>query len=334
MSEICVASFGYWELDCPKSYKQLKSGFGDYSVSGGQTQAFWNLYNENLKLSRLNPGDLLGAGRGQKVLNTLIDMFESKHCKHKPDVQSVLNTASYVDPNRMSLPTKAATVFPEDVLPEPRATAFLNRHRLVDEDLEKSFDMPEPCFLVHRAVEASIREKLLASGMARLCPVDEVPRRPDGRPLLGGLFSVAHKEHSDRLIFDRRPQNFSEARLDWSFLPLGQQLTRIWIPPGHGIRGSGDDLKSYFYQLRNAETSVKRSAFGRSFDGSLHPECGGIPGTQYVLCLNVVAMGDRSATDIGQAVHEAALGAFGCMTDEVKLVWGRAIPRGPVYEGT
>ena len=195
-------------------------------------------------------------------------------------------------------------------------------------------DVSEPCYLVRKNVEDQIRSKLLASGVAHLLPVDEALRRPDGRPLIGGLFSVPHKPHSDRLIFDRRPQNFAEDQLGWSFLPLGQQLARVWIPHGHGIRGSGDHSKSYFYQLRNAEGSIKRSAFEQSFDGSLHPECGGIPGVQYILCLIVVAMGDKSATDIGQAVHEAALKSFNCMKEECSLAWGRAIPSGPIQEGT
>ena len=117
-------------------------------------------------------------------------------------------------------------------------------------------------------------------------------------------------------------------------MPLGQQLTRLYVPPGHGIRGSGDDLKSYFYQFKNAENSIKRSAFGRPFDGSVCGKFGGVAGTSYLLCLNVVAMGDINAADIGQAVHEAALEAFGCCSDDTKLARGRALPPGPVFEGT
>ena len=267
-------------------------------------------------------------------MSTLKDIFQRKQWKHETNIEAVLNTAMPAVPDRMSLPTKAATVKPEDILPAERAHAFLSRANLVDPDLDRSFDIPDPCYLVNKSVESEIRVKLLASGMARLLPLDQALRRPNGKPLVGGLFSVAHKEHTDRLIFDRRPQNFAEDRLNWSFLPLGQQLTRVWIPPGHGIRGSGDDLKSYFYQLKNAEGAIKRSAFGRSFDGSLHPECGGVAGTQYILCLNVAAMGDKSATDIGQAVHEAALEAFDCLSNDVKLVWGRGLPKGPAYEGT
>ena len=124
LTEITITSFGFWELDCPKSMNQLTTGFGNYKVTARQTQAFWNLFHENLKISRLNPGDLQGAGRGQKVLSTLIDIFERKHCKQKHEVQSVLNTAMYVDPERVSLPSQAATVDPADILPEDRARAF------------------------------------------------------------------------------------------------------------------------------------------------------------------------------------------------------------------
>ena len=37
---------------------------------------------------------------------------------------------------------------------------------------------------------------------------------------------------------------------------------------------------------------------------------------------------------VGQAVHESAPEAFNCVSDDVKLVRGRALPKGPVYERT
>ena len=183
IAEASVASFGFWELDNPKTLSQLKQGFGNYQVTARQTQSFWNLYFDNLHLSRLNPGNLLGAGRGQKVLNSLIDMFEKRHCKQM-DVQSVLNSALPVDPERMSLPRKAALIDPCDILPEEHARVFRNRHLLVDPDLDKSFDIPKPCYLVSKSVEAAVRVRLLHSGMARLMPLDQALRKPDGKPLL------------------------------------------------------------------------------------------------------------------------------------------------------
>ena len=78
---------------------------------------------------------------------------------------------------------------------------------------------------------------------------DEVARRPDGRLLLAGLFAVPHKEDSDRMIFDRRPRNFEEVRLGCAKLPHGSQFCRLILEPSETIRGSGEDLSTYFYQL-------------------------------------------------------------------------------------
>ena len=77
------------------------------------------------------------------------------------------------------------------------------------------------------------------------------------------------------MIFDRTPQNDGELRLGWVALPLGAQMCRLVIPRGFGIRGSGDDLRSYFNQLKNLEEAVPRSAFGDVFDGEMYSEWGG-----------------------------------------------------------
>ena len=39
--------------------------------------------------------------------------------------------------------------------------------------------------------------------MGELVPVEEIPAMPDGRPLACGMFCVAHKADTDRLIFNR-----------------------------------------------------------------------------------------------------------------------------------
>ena len=69
------------------------------------------------------------------------------------------------------------------------------------------------------------------------------------------------------LFFDRRPHNFGELKLGWARLPLGAQLSRLQLPPGYGIRGSGDDLRTFFYRLQNADGALDRNVFGREFDG-------------------------------------------------------------------
>ena len=91
--------------------------------------------------------------------------------------------------------------------------------------------------------ELELYRRLLRRGLAVLVPVDKVPRRPDGTPLAGGLFSVAKDLDHDRLIFDRRPQNATERRLNWICLPGAAQLQRIVLRYDQCLRGSGDDLR-------------------------------------------------------------------------------------------
>ena len=79
----------------------------------------------------------------------------------------------------------------------------------------------------------------------------DVPFDTAGNPIVGGLFGVWHR-NGKRLIFNRRPQNAIEERLGWARLPLGCQFCKLVLKPGEGIRGSGADLKSCFFQCRNA----------------------------------------------------------------------------------
>ena len=90
--------------------------------------------------------------------------------------------------------------------------------------------------------EADLRSFLLDRGMAVLIPEDEVATGSAGRMLLAGLFGVWHR-NGLRMIFDRRPQNFGEARLRWGTFPLGSQFARVLMKLGEGIRGSGGTLK-------------------------------------------------------------------------------------------
>ena len=74
--------------------------------------------------------------------------------------------------------------------------------------------------MIEAGDEVYLARRMLQLGMATLVPEDQVPRRPDGRPLLAGWFAVPHKEGSDRLILDRRPQSATESRLHPSVWPL------------------------------------------------------------------------------------------------------------------
>ncbi len=92
------------------------------------------------------------------------------------------------------------------------------------------------------------------------------------------------------------------------------------------IRGSGDEVRSYFNQLAGAPETRERSAFGRPFDGAGFERFGGEPGRVYRLCLRTVAMGDLNAVDVAQATHHQLLRNAGCLDPREELVDGTKLP--------
>ena len=139
--------------------------------------------------------------------------------------------------------------------------------------------------------------------MAVLVRESNILKRPDGRYLIGGAFAVVHKSTVDRLILDRRPQNFTEKLLKWLRLPLGSQLTRLILKRGYDLRGSGDDISTYFYHLLDLEEAWPRNSLGRAFDGGDYSLYGGVAGPRYRLCLKVWGMGNLSAPDVARETH-------------------------------
>ena len=163
--------------------------------------------------------------------------------------------------------------------------------------------MPRFCYTVAEDVEPSLRRILLDSSVACLVPERDIPTLADGRPLLAGMFAVPHKASTDRLIFDRRPANELEDRLQRVTLPLGPQLARTMLHKRSAVRASGDDLRTYFYRLRNAPGSEVRNCFGRRVRGEEVTRWGGVAGEYYRLGLRAVGMGDRNAVDVAHATH-------------------------------
>ena len=83
--------------------------------------------------------------------------------------------------------------------------------------------------------------KLLKCKVCVLVPAEDCPKDTEGNLMTGGLFGVAHKPTSDRLINDRRPFNAGERRLGWARLPCGVQLCQLVVGDGEEVVASGDD---------------------------------------------------------------------------------------------
>ena len=193
--------------------------------------------------------------------------------------------------------------------------------------------LPKACHMVPPEQEVLLFQKALQSGFAELISDSVVKRDMDGRPIVSGFYSVPHKANSDGLILDRRPDHARERRLVWVVLPSGACLCQVIMEADEVMRVSGDDLRTFFYQLLK-RSSGSGDVVGRPLDGSHFLEFGGVPGTQYRLKVRVWGVGDHNACDVAQLGHVTVLKAEGCMRPEETLEWGTPAPAGKTSEGT
>ena len=270
--------------------------------------------------------------RGILKLSELIAVVKSSSY-HGLELDAKLQqSAKPVKPNRMSLPEQAGIIDPRQFLKSPHLEQFVSM--IKDIPMTHSEQPPiKGCFKVEDQDLNQVYKNLLRSGVAALLPSELAVKDQDGRVITGGLFAVNHKEHSDRIILDRRPFNQLERRLVWAKLPHGSLLTQIILPPHFSIRGSGDDLSDYFYLLKRNQNWLPRNAIGEVFDGEGFEEFGGRKGSRYLLSFCVIAMGDLNAVDIAQQVHIEILKDCHCMQPGEVLAYKQPIPASHCYEG-
>ena len=335
LTEWQVATFNLFTLGEGSTYPAWKAKLGLRPPSPIQFSAFEKRCSENLRFCRLRLSDE-GPSRGIAVFDSLISDFEvrwgagefSAGC---PTHAFSSSTAMRVDPTRLSVPSQAGSVNPADLLVEPQRSQFLDVSSRIRRGTDAEL-LPKFCYRVEAQDEVGMRELFIKNGMAVPVAVSKLPSAGDGRTLLSGLFAVKHKAASDRLIFDRRPANHLESRLGWAELPFGPQLCRLVLDSGTAVRGSGDDLRSFFYCLANAPDAIVRNAFGRCFDGAGYEKFGVVAGEQCRMCLRVLAMGDLNAVDISHQSHHSLLSRFGCLKTEDEVIYGRVFPDSDVLE--
>jgi hypothetical protein len=129
--------------------------------------------------------------------------------------------------------------------------------------------------------------------------------------MLGVLFCVAKDADRDRLIFDRRPENATMRRLNWAKLPSGACYLRMILKEGEVLRGSGDDLSNFYYHLMLPSEYLRFNGFGRRVSPEVVAKFGGDVTRPHRLCFRVLGMGDTSACDIAQGLHEDLVARFG-----------------------
>jgi len=160
--------------------------------------------------------------------------------------------------------------------------------------------------------------------MAVLLPKSQAIFNSKGRAISGGLFAVHHKVDSDRFINDRRPFNAMEHRLSWARLPHGSCLCQLILDKGSSVRGSGDDLRNFFYMLKHNEGWLARNVVGdgEAISGKLLADFGADPEIEYFIALRIICMGDLNAVDLAQGIHEQVLKDCGCMDPDDVIQYG------------
>ena len=243
-----------------------------------------------------------------------------------------MSNALAVDAARVAIPEHAGTVDPLNHLPPERAKVLADLSKLrLPEELWPP--VPLSCHRVPECEEDHLARRLLDSGMAVLMREDKLPCTRSGELLLGGLFCVPKNTTEDRLIYDRRKENITMRRLRWAELPSGACFARMLLKPWEYLRGSGDDLRNFYYCLRLPENWVRYNAFGRRVSSSVVNKYGGDPQAHHRLCLRVLGMGDLNACCIAQATHEHILQGHGLLHPSQHLRYGKVTPSADVWQG-
>lgn len=280
-------------------------------------------------------GDELPCTGKRQVLEELITKLACTDAYEGPRVSQVGSASTLALPvvaERIAIPSSAGTVDPLTLLPPEQAEVVADMEQLrLPEHLWR--EVAVACHKVSKEEETGLMKRLLETGMVTLVPEDVIPRDRRGRILVGGLFSVGKNDSEDRLIFDRRPQNATMGKLTWAHLPAGACYSRMLLDDNQFLRGSGDDLRNYYYALKLPSNWVKHNAVGRRVAPELVQYFGFNPAVPHRACFRVLGMGDVNACDIAQAVHEAVLKREGLLVPETTLVYGHPVPEAPLWEG-
>lgn len=206
----------------------------------------------------------LGFTGKRQVLDELLNKLACKDAYGGPLAplkEDHTTVALPVVADRIAVPKHAGTVGPLDLLPAERAQVVANMEDLkLPEALWR--EVVTACHKVPKTEEAGLMKRLLETNMVTLIPEADIPKDDSGKLLVGGLFSVPKNDEEDRLIFDRRPQNATMQKLTWAHLPAGACFSRMTLEDSEFLRGSGDDLRNYYYALKLPSNWIKYNAVG------------------------------------------------------------------------
>jgi hypothetical protein len=326
-----VGFYSFLALGCPRSPAEGRRCFGPLTKT--QEEVRDRLLRHARCFCANSGGEIPTVGRGRARLKEMLAAASGAYGAHPGTREDLVTTARDVDLERVSLPTSAGGISPLSHLTAEQAAIFKDLRCIIKPDHEQPSETLKPCHRVRRSDEVAFVRKLLAHGMGKLMPEEAIPRGKDARPLVGGWFCVDHRKGRLRLIFDRRPQNDTEFELGWIELPSGPQMTRLILKPSETIRGSGDDLECWFYQLAHEPVWHDRNATGRRLRGADFSDYGGVAGEAYRFVLTVVGMGDLNGVAIAQATHEGILRQGGCRKESEVMRLSKALPSSHFREG-
>ena len=190
-------------------------------------------------------------------------------------------------------------------------------------------------------------------GLLRLSPAD-VSSADSFR--LARAFNCYKSTDKDRMIIDRRGQNWAEARLAGPslFIPVGPMIGMLEVnPKTQTVHCAATDRKDFYHQigvpdskcLTNAlgpalpaEAVRHTSAFRRLIGGHSFGTSSLMPGSfcsersggtllfdpnHYLVCFGAIAQGDHLGVELGTAAHSAVLEEGGLLPDETRLCSNR-----------
>ena len=350
------AYFSWLCLGCPDVGSKALLAYGtDPLMTSGVQASAESLLQEVLRFVR-QPGALhgpLGGGRA-RVTQELQACLKQHYGLAAPS--ALTGGAQSVDLERVDLPTVGGTVAIENLLTEDQRRVYSNVDALVLPP-ELWPDTPKPCHRVSPEDEEALQDHLLSNQMAGLMLASELPKRADVSPLVGGFFAVdepkkvspksgqqiqAQLPNKQRLIFDRRPQNSTERRILWVRLPCAAQLRRKLLQPSEVWRGSGKDLRNFYFRLSHCKQWWARHGAGTYVKRRLkakwlasHYVGSGVPSVskQCCLVLRVAGMGDHNTVDIATTCHINSLENRKLLPMSERLRHGYPVPRGSLWSG-
>ena len=235
------------------------------------------------------------------------------------------------------LPTIAGGVALQNILPDYMHSEFVNiRDRVKPPNLWEH-PLPRACHRLSKSDEVDFLLRLREVGMGDFVPESDLYVRDRlGRLVLpvGGFFAVAHKQDSDRLIYDRRPANAIMRPFKFrARLPHSSSFTKLIIEPSQTVRGSMDDLRCMFYCLQQPPQGELLNGVGRRWTGRQIGLQHLGRHVNYRFALRVQGIGDLSAVDIAQHTHESILQTHGCLEPAHHLHFDETVPASHTWEG-